>query len=118
VADDNLAGFIQKSNNKVNFGGKKVATNEVFSLNNVEVLNNGTFTIDPALTQNVTFLMSGTPSKTYSVKASIPSSRFTFTLNKTTEDNLFIRIKGTFSGVLYASASDSIVITNGVYNFK
>ena len=117
VADDNLAGFIQKSNNKANFGGKKTATNELLSVNNVEVLSNGTFTIDPTLTQNATFL-SGSPAKTYSVKASIPSSRFTFTVTKTSEESLFTKIKGTFSGVLYASASDSIVITNGVYNFK
>jgi hypothetical protein len=32
--------------------------------------------------------------------------------------HLLIDVEGTFSGVLYASATDSVVITNGVYKFN
>ena len=118
VGDDNLAGFILKTNNKINIGGRKTATDEQITVSNVEVLSNGTYNINPTLFQNVTFLKDGASPKLYQVKTSIPKSRFTFTVTKTTEDNLLIDVEGTFSGVLYASATDSVVITNGVYKFN
>ena len=118
IADDNASGFILKTNNKAQFGGRKIATDEQITLNNVEVLSNGSYNINPTLFHNVSFLRDGAAPKIYQVKTSIPKSRFTFTITKTTEDNLFIDIEGTFSGVLYASASDSVVITNGIYKFN
>ncbi len=96
----------------------KLATDEQITVSNVEVLSNGTYNINPTLFQNVTFLKDGASPKLYQVKTSIPKSRFTFTVTKTTEDNLLIDVEGTFSGVLYASATDSVVITNGVYKFN
>ncbi len=118
VGDDNLAGFILKTNNKINLGGSKIATDEQITVSNVEVLSNGTYNINPTLFQNVTFLKDGASPKLYQVKASIPKSRFTFTVTKTTEDNLLIDVEGTFSGALYASATDSVVITNGIFKFN
>lgn len=84
----------------------------------MRVTANGTYAINPALSQNVSFLKDGAAPKIYQVKASIPSSRFTFTVNKTTEDDLFYDIEGSFSGVLYVNATDSVVITNGIYKFN
>jgi hypothetical protein len=60
----------------------------------------------------------GASPKIYQVKAAIPKSRFSYTISKINNGVGFPQIEGTFSGVLYANATDSVVITNGVFKFN
>ncbi len=119
VGDDNLAGLIQKSNNKANFGGTQTSSDETLSMNNVAVTGTGTYVINKALSHNFTFLKDGASPKTYSVSDSYPKSRASFIVSKINTGTATLdRIEGTFSGVLYASLTDSVVITNGVFKFN
>lgn len=119
AGDDNLAGFRMQSNNKANFGGRNTAKNELLTMNNVEVTGTGTYTIDKTLAHNFTFLKDGAVPKIYSVSNSYPKSRATFTVTKiNTGTSVLDNLEGTFSGVLYHSATDSVVITNGVFKFN
>ncbi|MCC6584596.1 MAG: DUF5025 domain-containing protein [Chitinophagales bacterium] len=119
VGDDNLAGFKIKTNNKANFGGRQTSSDETLSMNNVEVTATGSYTINKALSQNFTFLKDGASPKLYSVSTTYPKSRATFVVTKINEGtSLLDNLEGTFSGVLYHSATDSVVITNGVFKFN
>jgi hypothetical protein len=119
VGDDNLAGFKLNTNNKANFGGRQTSTDETLSMNNVEVTTTGSYIINKALSQNFTFLKDGASPKSYSVSTTYPKSRATFTVTKINEGTSILdNLEGTFSGVLYHSATDSVVITNGVFTFN
>lgn len=119
VGDDNLSGYIQTTNNKLYVGGKKTATDETLIISNITVTSTGTYPIVATPGQGITFLRDGTIPKSYKVSSSYPKSRATFTVSKiNTGTSLLNHVEGTFSGVLYASASDSVVITNGVFKFN
>lgn len=115
VSDDNTSGYIQKTNNKLFLTGRKVATDETFLISDVSVIETGTFPIVASAGQ-ISFLRDGASPKIYQVRTTYPKSRATLIVTKiTSKDNLFYSVEGTFSGALYTSATDSIVITNGIF---
>ncbi len=119
VGDDNLSGYIQTTNNRAYITGKKTSSDETFLISNFPVTGIGNYPIVATPGQGITFLKDGASPKQYKVSASYPSSRASFTITKVnTGTSLLNRIEGTFSGVLYASPLDSLVITNGVFKFN
>ena len=118
VGDDNLAGYIQTTNNKAYIGGRKSATDETLIISNIPVTGLGTYPIIPTPGQGITFLRDGVSPKQYKVSASYPKSRASFTITKLNGGSTLNNIEGTFSGALYNSATDSVVITNGIFKFN
>lgn len=119
VADDNLAGYIQKSNNRLNIGGKVTATNDVLVGSIAEAPTTGTYVVNPAEGDFFNFTKGGTVPKNYSVNPLYPKSRATITVTAINPGTSLLKyVEGTFSGVLYRSASDSVKITNGEFRFE
>ncbi len=118
VGDDNLSGYIQNSNNRAYIGGRKSATDETLIISNIPVTGLGTYPIIPTPGQGITFLKDGASPKQYKVSTTFPKSRATFTITKLNGGSTLNRIEGTFSGALYYSATDSVVITNGIFKFN
>lgn len=119
VADDNLAGYIQKSNNRLNIGGKVTATGDVLVGSIAEVPSTGTYVVNTADTDFLNFVKGGPSPKTYSVNSLYPKSRGTIVVTAINPGTSLLKyVEGTFSGVLYRSASDSVKITNGEFRFE
>lgn len=118
VGDDNLAGYKLNTNNKANVGGRKISSDETLVITGVEVTNTGTFVLNPALSHTCSFLIDGASPKIYSISASNPKARLTMIVSKINTGSFLDDLEGTFSGVLYRNATDSVVITNGVYKFN
>lgn len=119
VANDDLFGYTFTSNNFVNISGKKTASNEFLTIGNFEVPNVGTYIIAPTVFNGIAYTKGGTTPKSYKVLVSIPSSKATLIVTKiNTGTSITNNIEGTFSAVLYASPTDSVVITNGVFKFN
>lgn len=73
----------------------------------------GTYVFESSPSSYILFTVNGT---VYTLgKALQPKSHGTFVVTEVKETTNFTYTKGTFSGVAYASASDSIVITGGEF---
>lgn len=118
IGDDNLSGYKLNTNNKANIGGRKISSDETLVITGVEVTTTGTFVLNPALSHTCSFLIDGASPKIYSISASNPKARLTMVVSKINTGSFLDDLEGTFSGVLYRNATDSVVITNGVFKFN
>lgn len=115
------SGFINKSTHTFSITGNKGS--DIIAIYIPYVTSTGTYTMTAATTPGSgTFNFSTTPvsiPKNYSVNSSRPASRATISVTGIKAGTSLLDYpQGTFSAVLYTSASDSIVITNGSFKIQ
>lgn len=116
--EDDGTSYINKSLSTLNVSGSTGTGILAIYVKNVSGLGTYSLTTNDGSTQLTWQDVTGTPT-TYSIKNSRPESHGTITVTKVNEGTSALDyVEGTFSGVAYTSATDSVVITNGQFAYS
>ena len=116
--EDDGTSYINKSLSTLNVSGSTGTGILTVYVKNVSGLGTYSLTTNDGATQLTWQDVTGTPT-TYSIKSSRPESHGTITVTKVNAGTSALDyVEGTFSGVAYNSATDSVVITNGEFAYS
>lgn len=112
----NVSAFIYKSTSTLAVGAS--TETETITITIPSVSGTGTYNLKPSSgAPGLSILvMNGATPKTYSISNSLSASHGTITISAVNGGTSVLDyVKGTFSGVAYRNATDSLVITNGEF---